>query len=49
MRLAVDGRSVIIDTGTEIRLSKAPFELAVLQLRDHTFADTLRRKLHWAE
>ncbi len=49
VRLAVDGRSVIIDTGTEIRLSKAPFELAVLQLRDHTFADTLRRKLHWAE
>ncbi len=49
VRLAVDGRSVSIDTGTEIRLSEAPFKLAVLQFRDHTFSDTLRRKLHWAE
>lgn len=49
VRLAVDGWSVSIDTGTEIRLSEAPFKLAVLQFRDHTFSDTLRRKLHWAE
>lgn len=49
VRLAIDGRSVIIENGTEIRLSQAPFKLAVLQLRDHTFADILRRKLHWAE
>ncbi len=49
VRLAIDGRSVIIENGTEICLSQAPFKLAVLQLRDHTFADILRRKLHWAE
>ncbi len=49
VRLAVDGRSMIIDCGTEIKISRAPFDLAVLQLKDHTFADTLRRKLHWAE
>jgi len=49
VRLSVDGRSLTIDAGTEIILSRAPFDLAVLQLKGHTFADTLRRKLHWAE
>ena len=49
IRLAIDGRSTIIENGTRISLSEAPFKLAVLQLREHTFADTLRHKLHWAE
>lgn len=49
VRLALDGRSHTVDTGTEICLSEAPFKLAVLQLKDHSFAQTLRHKLHWAE
>lgn len=49
VRLAIDGRSVLLDVGTEIVLEKAPFSIMVLQRRDHSFSDTLRRKLHWAE
>lgn len=49
VRLSVDGRSVNIDAGTEIILTRAPFDLTVLRLKDHSFADTVRRKLHWAE
>lgn len=49
VRLSVDGRSVTIDAGTEIILTRAPFDLTVLRLKDHSFADTVRRKLHWAE
>lgn len=49
VRLSVDGRSITINSGTEIVLSRAPFDLTVLRLKDHSFADTLRRKLHWAE
>lgn len=49
VRLSVDGRSVTVDSGTEIILARAPFDLSVLRLKGQTFADTLRRKLHWAE
>lgn len=49
VRLAVDGRSVALDMDTEIIISQAPFKLRVLQLAGHSFADTLRNKLHWGE
>lgn len=49
VRLAVDGRSVLIDNGTEIVLGRAPFDIKVLRLNSDTFAATLRRKLHWAD
>ena len=49
VRLAVDGRSALIDAGTEIKLTKAPFSVLVMQLADHNFADILRHKLHWGE
>lgn len=49
VRLAVDGRSVLVDAGTEIKLTKAPFSVLVMQLADHNFADILRHKLHWGE
>lgn len=48
-RLAVDGRSAAVDMETEIVISQAPFKLNVLQLAGHSFADTLRSKLHWGE
>ncbi len=49
IRLALDGRSVLVDAGTPVELSKAPFDVLVMQVADHTFADTLRKKLHWGE
>ncbi|MDE5628793.1 MAG: NAD(+)/NADH kinase [Muribaculaceae bacterium] len=49
VRLAVDGRSTLIETGTHIRLSRAPFTLPLMQLKHHSFASVLRTKLHWGE
>lgn len=49
VRLALDGRSALVDAGTRIVLSQAPFKVKVLQLADRGFADTLRAKLHWGE
>lgn len=49
VRLALDGRSALLDTGTEIKLERAPSELTLMLRRGRSFADTLRNKLHWAE
>lgn len=49
VRVALDGRSAPVDMGTEIVISRAPFCVKVLQKADHSFADTLRSKLHWGE
>lgn len=49
VRLSLDGRSASLPVGTGIRLTDAPFKTIVMQLRDASFADTLREKLHWAE
>ena len=48
-RLALDGRSVLLESGTELFLRRADFDIAVMRRTDRTFADTLRRKLHWAD
>lgn len=49
VRIALDGRSTLIDVDTPLRICKAPFKVFVMQLADHTFADTLRSKLHWGD
>ncbi|MBD5234783.1 MAG: NAD kinase [Bacteroidales bacterium] len=49
VRLSLDGRSTLIDTGTSIMLRQARHKVLVLQLRDQTFADVLRDKLHWGD
>ena len=49
MRLAVDGRSLQVENGEEIVLRRAPFRTLVMQVRERTFTDTLRRKLHWGD
>lgn len=49
VRLALDGRSLDLPMGTPVTISKAPYKVLVMQLSDHTFADTLRNKLHWGE
>lgn len=49
VRIALDGRSALADMGTPIIIEQASFKVRVLQPAHHTFADTLRHKLHWAE
>ena len=49
VRIALDGRSTLLDVGTPVTLSRAPFRVLVMQLACHTFADALREKLHWGE
>lgn len=49
IRLALDGRSTLVDTGTPVVVGQAPFKVLVMQVAEHTFAATLRQKLHWGE
>lgn len=49
VRLALDGRSAVLPEGTPVVVARAPFTVPVMQLAAHTFADTLRDKLHWGE
>lgn len=46
-RLTLDGRSVSLAVGTEVKLRRAPFDIAVLHLPGASFVETLRNKLHW--
>lgn len=45
--LSADSRSVVIDDQLELILSRAPFTLQTIRLKDHTFYQTLRNKLMW--
>lgn len=49
VRLALDGRSLDLPMETPVVIGKAPYKVMVMQVSDHTFADTLRNKLHWGE
>lgn len=49
VRIALDGRSALLDVGSPVVLARAPFKVLVMQAADHTFADIIRQKLHWGE
>lgn len=49
IRLALDGRSTVLKVGTPITIGQATHKVLVMQAAEHTFADTLRDKLHWGE
>ena len=49
VRIALDGRSTLLDVGTEVVVANAPFKVLLLQPSGHDFAETLRDKLHWGE
>ncbi|MDE6161391.1 MAG: NAD(+)/NADH kinase [Muribaculaceae bacterium] len=49
VRLSIDGRTATVDTGTVIKLRRAPFGVNMLHLPGRDFAATLRDKLHWGE
>jgi len=48
-RLALDGRPCTLPIGSEVKLRKAPFPILIIELKNRTFASTLRDKLHWNE
>ena len=45
--IALDGRSVVMPSGTELNISKADFTIGVIKRLNHTFYQTLRQKLLW--
>ena len=45
--VSLDSRSVVVEAGMELRISKAPFKVLTLRLKDHSFYNTLRSKLMW--
>ena len=47
--LSLDSRITTIPNHTEILIEKAPFSIKMIELNDHTFIQTLRKKLLWGE
>ncbi len=45
--ISIDGRSKILDHRTRLQIKKADYQIQVLKTLDHTFFDTLRKKLMW--
>lgn len=45
--VSLDSRSVVMESGFELEISKAPYQIRTLRLRDHYFYNTLRSKLMW--
>ncbi|PHR71151.1 MAG: NAD kinase [Lutibacter sp.] len=47
--LSLDSRIATINNQTTIYIKKAPFTIKMIELNDHTFIQTLRKKLLWGE
>ncbi len=45
--IALDGRSVVMPSGSELSISKADFTIGVIKRLNQTFYQTLRQKLLW--
>jgi len=45
--VALDGRSMILEHKTKLRISKADYTVKIIKQMDHTFFDTLKNKLMW--
>ncbi len=46
-QLALDGRTIILNESTRLRITKADFTIKVLKQANHTFFDNLKNKLMW--
>lgn len=46
-RISLDGRYTSLPVGSTVTLQRAPFVTKMIKRNDHTFAETLRRKLLW--
>jgi len=45
--VALDGRSKVLEQTTQLHIAKAPFTIKVVKQLQHTFFDTLKKKLMW--
>ncbi|HOF98650.1 MAG TPA: NAD kinase [Paludibacteraceae bacterium] len=45
--VALDGRSKVLEQTTQLHIAKAPFTIKVIKQLQHTFFDTLKKKLMW--
>lgn len=45
--ISIDGRSKILDQHTKLRIKKANYYVQLIRTKNHTFFDTLRKKLLW--
>jgi len=45
--VALDGRSMILNHKTKLRVSKADYTVKIIKQLNHTFFDTLKNKLMW--
>lgn len=46
-QLSIDGRSVILNESTRLRIKKAPYTIKVIKVLNQTFFTTLKNKLMW--
>ncbi|MGB4414184.1 MAG: NAD kinase [Paludibacter sp.] len=46
-QIALDGRTVILDENTKLKITKADFTIKVVKQLNHTFFHTLKSKLMW--
>ena len=47
--VSLDSRIATLDNNTTVRIKKAPFTIKMIELKDESFLDTLRKKLLWGE
>jgi NAD+ kinase len=45
--MALDGRSIVLEHKSKLRISKADFTVKIIKQLNHTFFDTLKSKLLW--
>jgi len=45
--VALDGRSMVLEHKTKLRISKADYSIKIIKQLNHTFFDTLKNKLMW--
>ncbi|ADQ80994.1 ATP-NAD/AcoX kinase [Paludibacter propionicigenes WB4] len=45
--VALDGRSMVLDLSTKLKITKADYTIKVIKQLNHTFFDTLKNKLMW--
>lgn len=47
--LVTDGNVAVFPTGTPLTIARAKHPVRLIRLSNHTFAETLREKLHWGQ
>jgi len=45
--VAIDGRSMVLEQATKLKITKADYTIKVIKQVNHTFFDTLKNKLMW--